>query len=94
MPEPDIQTWALKQKDLVFLSNSRAYQPNLYGEKIMLEYAERFTEDDIVAKHLVYRQQKNEAESEESKLGLGIVPNNEKTWFDYVSKVPETFTGY
>ena len=36
----------------------------------------------------------NEAESEESKLGLGIVPNNEKTWFDYVSKVPEEFTGY
>ena len=25
MPFPDIQTWAKKQKDLVFLSNSRAY---------------------------------------------------------------------
>ena len=60
----------------------------------MLEYVERFAEDDIGAKHLTYRQQKNEAESEESKLGLGLLPNNERTWFDYVSKDPEIDPGY
>ena len=33
--------------------------------------------------------QQHEADSEESFLGLGMIPNNEKTWFDFESTVPE-----
>ena len=44
-----------------------------------VEYIEEF---DVTDKQLVYKLQKNQAESEESFLGLGISPKNQRTWFD------------
>ena len=38
--------------------------------------------------------QYHEADSEESLLGLGILPNNQRTWFEYTSVVPETRDQY
>jgi len=38
---------------------------------------------------LIYTLQEHEADSEESLLGLGFSPNNQRTWFEYTSAVPE-----
>ena len=56
---------------------------------MLLEYAELFTINGIGKKSLIYRLQQHEAESEESFLGLGMIPNNHKTWFDFESNEPE-----
>ena len=38
--------------------------------------------------------QLHEADSEESYLGLGLLSNNQRAWFDYKSKEPEIESGY
>ena len=52
----------------------------------MLEYAELFTQQSVNDKYIVYDLKKHEAESEESFLGLGIIPNNKMSWFDFVKE--------
>ena len=50
---------------------------------MLLEYADRFNRYNVVDRYLTYNIQKNDADSEESFLGLGIAQNNRKTWFDF-----------
>ena len=61
---------------------------------MMLEYTDNFDKFDIGDKQLRYNMQLNEADSEESYLGLGLMKNNQRTWFDYKSKEPEIESGY
>ena len=48
---------------------------------MILEYVTEFKHEDLIDKRLDYEFERHEAESEESFLGLGIMPNNIKTWF-------------
>ena len=41
-------------------------------------------EQSINDKYIIYDFQKHIAESEESFLGLGIMKNNEKSWFEFM----------
>ena len=82
------------EKDFIFISNTRAYQPNHYGDEILLEYADQFTVKNVADKHLIYQYQMHEADSEESYLGLGLIANNMKSWFGFSSKKPEILNGY
>lgn len=41
-----------------------------------------------------YKLQKHEADSEESFLGLGLMENNRRTWFDFASETPITGRTY
>ena len=77
----------------MFFTNQRKYQPNLYGEDMVLEYTKEFKHLDLIGKQLNYEFEKHEAESEESFLGLGIMPKNIKTWFalSQQPKVQELF---
>ena len=49
---------------------------------MVLQYVASFDTEEIVNRTLTYLLTQNMADSEESFLGLGILPNNQKTWFD------------
>ena len=68
----EIEAWKKTIKEFVFLTNTRTYQPNDYGDEMLLEYVDRYTQLDISEKHITYKLQQHEADSEESFLGLGI----------------------
>ena len=74
---------------LAFISNTKYYQPNDYGEKMVIENPTLFAQSQINHKFSVYELQKHHADSEESLLGLGLIPNNQMTWFDFVSRLPD-----
>ena len=79
----EILEWKNKTEiSFAFYANSRKFQPNEYGDGIVHETVEYIEEFDVTDKQLVYKLQKNQAESEESFLGLGISPKNQRTWFD------------
>ena len=62
-------------------SNQRKYSPDSYGSGMVLDYIERQTTERVKDKALSFEFEKHIADSEESFLGLGIIPNNKKQWF-------------
>ena len=89
-----MRAWKKQTKNFVLISNSKKYQPNLYGEEMVQLYIDYFEQYNVVDKHFVYKLQQNNANSEESILGLGFTPSNQKTWFDFKSGRPEEIIQY
>ena len=75
--EEEIGIWKQNQKIFSFYSNSKKYQPNLYGDEIVLKYTDFFVYNEVADKLLIYELQQHTADSEESFLGLGLIPNNQ-----------------
>ena len=76
-------------KMFAFISNTKYYQPNNYGDKMVIEDPTSIIQQQINNKLSKYELQKHHADSEESLLGLGLIPNNQRTWFNFVSSLPE-----
>jgi len=57
-------------------SNQRKYSPDSYGSSMVLDYIERQTTERVKDKALSFELEKHIAVSEESFLGLGIIPHN------------------
>ena len=72
------------------ITNKRKYEPNLYGSQIVSTQYERLQLTDL-SKSYAYKIQKHDAESEESYLGLGLMPKNKKQWFQF-KELPETLS--
>ena len=53
----EIQEWKQEQRMFLFYTNSRRYQPNLYGDRMVLEYADLLDYWDVEGKHLTYTMQ-------------------------------------
>ena len=52
------------------------------------EFTDSFEYPDVRSKTLTYTLQYNQADSQESLLGLGVIPNNQRSWFGFISKEP------
>ena len=73
-------------------SNNRKYLPDSYGSNMVLHYIEKLTTERVKDKGFSFQFEKHIAESEESFLGLGILPNNKKEWYQQVSTSPKIYT--
>ena len=52
------------------------------------EFTDSIVFSDVRSKALTYSLQYHRADSQESLLGLGVIPNNQREWFGFLSKEP------